>query len=586
MILRRIGRFIGVGSVKIRWATAAVMSRSGATFAVFLFSVALMFLLMNRTVDIYDEGLVLTNVMRTLSGDVVHRDYYSPYGAGYYYILAAVFKLSDNHFIAARIVGISVMAGIVSSTFQILIARTRLVICLCFTGIVGAWLISTSKYLYPIFPCLLLSLIGSSLVLRSRARREAWPLFLAGCCTGAAALFRYDGGFLLLLAHLTGLAILIASDRSCEKRLRRFVRDTAIYGVGVALVFLPAAAAFVATGSLAAFAADIVDYPLHYYRATRGLPFPGLPTLIRHPPAAGVYLPLVATFFAIFQLAILKRFREAATELRMTDSDVRFLVLFTVLTIAFFYKGLVRVSPLHMMMAIVPANLLLAVMIDRWWKPGVSRLAAIVTLTVAVIPCSVAIGRELVDDIRDPARTVIGRAAMTGGTVSGATLESECLVSRETETSRSSPDYAVVANYLRRFSTPDERIFVGLNRHDKIFVNSVGLYFLADRLPGTHWAQFDPGLQTRRDIQQQMIADLVRNQVRWVVRDASFDNVNEPNDSSRSSGVHDLDDYLSSHYRPVARAGQVEIWLSAVSSAPRMTGPRVCMPQPIVTAMR
>ncbi len=559
-------------------AKTAVAQRAVATLLVFILSAVLMFLLMDRTIDIFDEGLVLTDVMRTLAGDTVHRDYYSPYGSGYYYTIAAAFRLTENHFIAARLVGISVMAAIVAATFSVTFSRTRILACLCCMGIVGAWLVASPKYLYPVFPCLLLSMVATALVLRSRIQREAWPLVLAGCCAGATALFRYDAGFFLLLANLAGLAILFAVERPVARSVQRFVRDAVLYGAGTAVVFAPFAIAFVARGALDAFVADIIDYPIHYYVAMRRLPFPPLLEVVRHPSLAGVYVPVAATVFVIARLALRKPRPDAPPEGRLAEPDFSFLVLFTALTVAFFYKGMVRVSPVHMMMSIVPATLLLAVLADRWWKPGASRIAAVAALAAAALPASAAAGRSLATDVADPGRTFLGQAAV------GAAPDA-CLVSPATAGSLSAPDYAVVANYLRRFSAPEERIFVGLNRHDKIFVNPVGIYFLADRLPGTRWHQFDPGLQTRRDIQQQMIADLVRNQVRWIVRDASFEAVNEPNDSRFSSGVRDLDNYISARYRPVARSGPVEIWLSTASSAPSLAGLGVCMPQPIVKAM-
>jgi hypothetical protein len=50
--------------------------------------------------------------------------------------------------------------------------------------------------------------------------------------------------------------------------------------------------------------------------------------------------------------------------------------------------------------------------------------------------------------------------------------------------------------------------------------------------------------------------------VRWVVRDANFDEVNEPNGSAKSSGITLLDRYLDTNYRQVASSGKVAIWLA------------------------
>jgi hypothetical protein len=102
---------------------------------------------------------------------------------------------------------------------------------------------------------------------------------------------------------------------------------------------------------------------------------------------------------------------------------------------------------------------------------------------------------------------------------------------------------------------------MALNRHDRIFENPVGLYFAAGRPPATHWHQFDPGMQTRADIQSAIIGELERKRVRLVVRDATYEDFSEPNGSAVSSGVFLLDRYLDAHYRPVAASGPVSVWM-------------------------
>ena len=47
---------------------------------------------MARRANLYDEGFVLFDAMRTLNGDLLHRDFYTPYGPGQYFIIAGLFK--------------------------------------------------------------------------------------------------------------------------------------------------------------------------------------------------------------------------------------------------------------------------------------------------------------------------------------------------------------------------------------------------------------------------------------------------------------------------------------------------------------
>jgi hypothetical protein len=92
--------------------------------------------------------------------------------------------------------------------------------------------------------------------------------------------------------------------------------------------------------------------------------------------------------------------------------------------------------------------------------------------------------------------------------------------------------------------------------------NDLLTYFASDRLPATRWSHFDPDLQTRADIQTEMIQELDRPPVRYVVLESQFDSQVQPwNDSSKSSGVTLLDDYIRRNYRQVQEWGAISVWL-------------------------
>ena len=78
-----------------------------------------------------------------------------------------------------------------------------------------------------------------------------------------------------------------------------------------------------------------------------------------------------------------------------------------------------------------------------------------------------------------------------------------------------------------------------------------------------------------------MIAELQADDVRWVVRDTSFDGYIAPNGSSWHSGVHLLDDYIDTHYRPVGRSEGVSVWLRRDTAAPDTSAdPAECRLEP------
>ncbi|RYG63284.1 hypothetical protein EON77_21125 [bacterium] len=254
---------------------------------------------------------------------------------------------------------------------------------------------------------------------------------------------------------------------------------------------------------------------------------------------------------------LLTRARRRKREHGFDDPQAQLFVVFTLLTAFVYYKGFVRAEPLHMTLSIVPASVLAALIVDRFWdarRPA--RAIALALLVVSVVPSALLSGVRLVQFQRQPDRML---ALNLAGLAPDA---AKCPSPSRWWPMRQPSHYVLVARFLNAVVPPGEPTFIGLRYHDRIFINAVALYYTADRLPATHWHQFDPGQQTREDVQQAVIADLERSGVRYIVRDASYEEVREPNESQYSSGVHVLDEYLDSHFKPVMGAGPVEVWIA------------------------
>ena len=106
--------------------------------------------------------------------------------------------------------------------------------------------------------------------------------------------------------------------------------------------------------------------------------------------------------------------------------------------------------------------------------------------------------------------------------------------------------------FIRANTGSNEPIFVGTGRHDKIFINDVAFYFIADRPPSTKWYHFNPGLQTSHQIQNIIIADIEKHNTSFVILFTAADDAIEPNRSAISSGVKALDNFISDKYAVVA----------------------------------
>ncbi len=100
-------------------------------------------------------------------------------------------------------------------------------------------------------------------------------------------------------------------------------------------------------------------------------------------------------------------------------------------------------------------------------------------------------------------------------------------------------------------------------------------YFLADRLSGTKFANLLSGVTNTLEVQQKIVGDLERNQVRWVVLFAGTQNCLESNGSQTDSGVRVLDDFIRDQFQFVQRYGPYEIRTRSVplsSSVPQFLG--------------
>jgi len=553
-----------------------VVLRSVAVFAV---TAVVLGATMTRNANVFDEGIILGGAMRVLAGEVTHVDFYSCYGPAAYWAVALLFKLTGPSFLAARLLGVATAAGCVALGHGLAARIARPSIALGSAALMALWFMGVGSFLYPVYPCILLALAGGLLLTRTGGAERAGTLVGSGACAGLAALFRYDAGFFIMAGLVAAAVIALVRADLDGRRLAAVARAVVLVGLGVGIVFLPPAIAYLAPHpalAFAAFKADIIDYPLQWYGPMRRLPWPGPAALAASPFEASVYLGPLLTLLAI--PAIRGELREL--RVRSGKAAVPVCLMLAVLVAALFYKGTVRVSPLHTLMATAPALVLVAAMLERWTAAGGTARRQALGVTAALLLIGLFGLRDGLRQFRyDPGGAAWLWAAREGGVAPGgaAQVSDLCPTWRGMRGALLAPHYALVSYYLSRHTAAQDRVLVGLAETDRVFVNPLLINYAANRLPGTHWSQYDPGLQNRADIQRQMVAELQAGDVRWVVRDTSFDDYIEPNRSSWHSGVRLLDDFVEARYRPVAEAGAVSIWLRRDVTAPDTTGdPPAC----------
>jgi hypothetical protein len=518
----------------------------------------------NREISLYDEGVILTAATRLMAGAIPHRDFYVPYGPGQFWVLAFLFKLLGPSVLVERLWDVTVKAAIIVCVFLIgkrvttlrwsIAASTLSIIWLSFVGVPG----------WPVWPALFILLLESLLLLKVfDGEIGATRLVAAGACIGVATLFRYDIGFLICASQSTVL-FLYCFNREIDSgaRLRSSVVVLLQFWGGVALIGIPVAIAYLFLGAISDFWFDVVEFPMHFYAAMRSLPFPTqfFSGLSAADTEYIVYLPLAVGITSIVAL-LRKNYFEAVNDsngraAQINSEQLKWRVgLLTAIMLAFYAKGYVRVSAVHVSLALVPCFIIVAAVASAYTRtrPLLVAMAIGLDIMIGLVPTLHAGGHVALAAFNNIRWGLTATNVTTGGSCRPAPgLErTACFVL--------GPDQTSTVLYLQERIPAGEPIFVGLTRHDKVFANDVGLYFVSKFRPITKWYQFDPGLQTNAIIQASIIEDLERAKPKFVVLDSKWENVIEPNDSSVVGGVVLLDHYIVGHYNRVASFGTCSI---------------------------
>jgi 4-amino-4-deoxy-L-arabinose transferase-like glycosyltransferase len=196
-----------------------------------------LFATMLRFVNEYDEGLILSGAARVLSDDVLYRDFFRTYGPAQFYVLAALFKLFGPSVVVERLWDLLIRACTVLVIYLIVDgawSRKRAIFLAALTCI---WLSYFGSYGFPVFPCLLFSLLSLyCLVPIYRGGHAIAPLLASGICVGVTILFRHDvgvaaavvGAFTLGLFHIT-------QKLDTPSKISALLRSVMIYAGGIAL---------------------------------------------------------------------------------------------------------------------------------------------------------------------------------------------------------------------------------------------------------------------------------------------------------------------------------------------------------------
>ena len=439
---------------------------------------------MDQDFNFYDEGITLLGAERISQGALPHRDFYCLYGPGYFVVLAGLFNMFGHSVLVERLADAVLRSCCVTLVFLLVANGGSAVIGWC--GAVAAVLAlgafgSIGSVMVPVLALALANVFCLWPLLRDGAAGAGkWRIATAGCCTGAAALCRYDVGGALLAAQIVVLSIQAVSV-SGTRGLRAVPLP---FLAGASVLIVPYGIFVLAMGITQDLVFDAVLLPERTYALMRSLPFPRLAA----DATSVVYLPPLILVVSAWYVFAARRARTIAVPWHV--------VMLASLTLVLIAKAYVRISGVHMMAATVASLALLGVL---WCQAAPRRMPALLAgLGAAMVCAGFTVRREI--DVAQDGLTWLAQ---------GQDCATKADIPRLSCFQIDQPHLDAI-RYVRSHTQRGDRIFVSAGRHDKLFANDIAFYFLAARPPATKWYQMDPGLQTTFPIQQAVIADLAR----------------------------------------------------------------------------
>lgn len=530
--------------------------------AVLLLSLGYLAIDITKGIGAYDEGAVCYGAVKVLDGGIPYRDFWTAYGPGQYYLVAAAFKIFGVNLLTARMYTLAVewIIAILAYSMSRKLAGPIAGLVSCVT--VATWLTFDQSPLYPVAPALLFSMAGFWVA--AKTPPTATRSLIAGLLIGCVTLIRYDMG---IYAFICGSVILAGygfsgdakSAQQSSARITRIFKQLTLYVVGFSVAVLPVVAALLRRVPHQWLYEVFVDLPFRIYPEFRSLPFP--------PPGYFGFMGVVgfghhlvrllgmSTLALMFALPLLIPGLAAIFILLNRSKGILRSAGFwlaaglTGFGLALWYSVRVRPDGMHMLapavISLVLFPWLFKVMANSAAARPISEFIAL-TLLICVVAFSLGCAGQ-----------AILRPILTGGP-GFQHVEIERAKGISPEKGKDTDNLVQAVQYIQMRVPPGEPIYVGDTRHDKLVVDDPMFYFLAARSSATRYAELVPGIVTTAEVQSEIIGNLQSNRVKYVVLWSAPD-ITEPNRSAESSGVRILDNFIRANYDEVAHFGKYAI---------------------------
>lgn len=518
----------------------------------FILSIFILAIPIHIPINIYDEGIILNNSFRISLGEYPYVDFWTTYMPGQYYSVGFLFSLFGDSVLVERwwdiVIRASILIEILVFTQNKLNIGNRILI-----WFLSAILLSSSNsFGSPIYPAIFWALFSIRMSENYFKSVENLWIILAGLSIGFSFWYRWDFALYIGLSSLATLLLFITvhlNDFFGKSGKMRSVLLSFIAGFFVAT--LPFITLTIVQGGSKEFFTQAVVFPATLMRTFRWKPFPSIS----------------------FPFQILTN-REFLFENYFVDLNnwvsFYFPLSIFILFLLWFGKNLRKKSLCSLFFSWMTYGLFGLLMMIY----ALSRFdyQHILPLTVIICPIAFLVLESVTKTFKMPIRTIVFSVSstlicislifspmMTYINIFFSYSPVKCFSNFQmAHCIYMDQDQSQVVSLVNTLIKEDDKIFIGNSRHDQILINDVSLYFLVGIKGGTKYYELHPGVATTYEIQKEIINNISENDVDLVILVNNALST-EPNQSSISSHIRLLDNYINSNYQILRKYGNYVI---------------------------
>ena len=502
-----------------------------------LFSVAFLLMLLsyNKYWAPYDEGNYLNAPSVILKGMIPYRDFfYVMYTPGHAYFMAGLLKLFGMNLLVGRLYNILLLSGICTTVFYITktVVRKRYALISFVVCLVTMCALGEPPIPRAVWPGVFLSMIAIAFMISFIYKENRLYFIASSFFVALATMFRHDIGFLTFVASSVGIVLYAIHTKEKKPTIKRIVGFLSLYSA-LPVIFLTALGVWlyqVGAFNDAVNAMFVLPSKFHKWA---GIPFPGFCfdfNMIFHRGCLFIkknqfYIPIIMCGIStvLFGGEILSK--------KKLDKRIISLSVLIVLGIAYLQQLVFRVDSNHLAASFPPIAVLFGVLFSYRLKSRALNILRIIFISFAILLVTLFLYKGIEKYIKD----ILIKPFVKKSIIATKFERGSVYIPDDVR-----DNFVELVEYINDNTVEGDRIYIGNLNHN---VPQMGwfdlIYFLTDRTPAVKYFILIPGLQSRDDIQKEMILSLEENNAKLILL----------RDYGNADNFGPLDNYIRKEYK-------------------------------------